>query len=138
MSIFLPDLCLRTIPSCCSLKILVDCCQSKLALGGGSGAVIDQAVESAINKSDSEPKAASFLVFVPRDAAINQITELRLYCVPTCKKREVDGDVPKTNVKIGDGSSDKLMYCNDKAYMFLSGDVVTAVTPDRLHRFHLR
>ncbi|XP_068705849.1 uncharacterized protein [Montipora capricornis] len=120
-----------------ALKILVDCCQSKLALDGGSGAVIDQAVESAINKSDSEPKAASFLVFVPRDAAINQITELRLYCVPTCKKREVDGDVPKTNVKIGDGSSDKLMYCNDKAYMFLSGDVVTAVTPDRLHRFHL-
>ena len=112
---------------------------NKLALCGGFGAVIDQTVKSEINKLDCVPKAASFLAFVPGGTSLRDESQLRLYCVPTCKKREVQDDERKEdNVKIGDGSSDEPMYSNDKAYMFLSDGIVTAISPERLRTFHVR
>ncbi|XP_068705818.1 uncharacterized protein [Montipora foliosa] len=98
-----------------SLWTLIDCCWNKLPLRGGSGAVIDQAMESEIKKLDCVPKAASFLAFVPRNTRLNHTLQLRLYCVPTFKKPEVEEvESRKDNVKIGDGSSDEPMYFNNK------------------------
>ncbi|XP_068705804.1 ankyrin-3-like isoform X2 [Montipora foliosa] len=98
-----------------SLWTLIDCCWNKLPLRGGSGAVIDQAMESEIKKLDCVPKAASFLAFVPRNTRLNHALQLRLYCVPTCEKPEVEEvESRKDNVKIGDGSSDEPMYFNNK------------------------
>ena len=108
-------------------------------MGGGSGAVIDQAVEPEVKKLVSVPKAASFLAFVPADTRLHQKSQLRLYCVPTCKKPEVEEiESKKDNVMIGDGSSDELMYFNDKAFMFLSEGIVVAIRPERLRKFHVR
>ncbi|XP_068737301.1 uncharacterized protein [Montipora capricornis] len=116
----------------------LDWCWNKLALRGGSDAVIDQTVKSEINKLDSVPKAASFLAFVPGDIGLHEKSQLRVYCVPTCKKREVKDDERKQdNVKIGDGSADEPMYFNDKAFMFLSEGIVIATRPQRLRRFHV-
>ncbi|XP_068705821.1 uncharacterized protein [Montipora foliosa] len=111
---------------------------NKRALRGGFDAVIDQTVKSEINKLDYVPKAASFLAFVPGGTRLRNESQLRLYCVPTCKKREVQDDERKDdNVKIADGSSDEPMYFNDKAYMFLSEGIVTAISPERLRTFHV-
>ncbi|XP_068705812.1 uncharacterized protein [Montipora foliosa] len=118
---------------------LVEQFWNKLALRGGFGAVIDQTAKSEINKLDYVPKAASFLAFVPGGTRLRDESQLRLYCVPTCKKREVQDDERKEdNVKIGDGSSDEPMYSNDKAYMFLSDGIVAAISPERLRTFHVR
>ncbi|XP_068705853.1 uncharacterized protein [Montipora capricornis] len=122
------------------LWTLVDWCRNKLPLGGGPGAVIDQAVEPEVKKLDSVPKAASFLAFVPRDTRLRCPSELRLYCSPTCKKPEVEeSESKKDNVMIGDGSSDEPMYFNNKAFMFLSDpeNVVAARFPKRLRKFHV-
>ena len=110
-------------------------------MGGGAGAVIDQAVEPEVKKLNSVPKAASFLAFVPRDTRLHYPSELRLYCSPTCKKPEVEeSESKKDNVMIGDGSSDEPMYFNNKAFMFLSDpeNVVAARSPERLRKFHVR
>ncbi|XP_068705851.1 uncharacterized protein [Montipora foliosa] len=120
------------------LWTLVDWCWNKLPLAGGAGAVIDQTVEPEVKKLDSVPKAASFLAFVPGDTRLHQTSQLRLYCVPTCKKPEVEEiEGKKDNVVIGDGSSDELMYFNDKAFMFLSEGIVAAIRPERLRKFHV-
>ncbi|XP_068704314.1 uncharacterized protein [Montipora foliosa] len=117
---------------------LVEQFWNKLALRRGFDAVIDQTVKSEINKLDCVPKAASFLAFVPGGTRLRDESQLRLYCVPTCKKREVQDDERKDdNVKMADGSSDEPMYFNDKAYMFLSEGIVTAISPERLRTFHV-
>ena len=96
-------------------------------------------MESARINSDFVPRAAFFAVYVPRDTCLYGNTQLRLCCIPTSKRCELnDYEEKQGNVLIGDGSSDIPMCSNEKAYIFLSEGIVTPIKPERLQRLHVR
>ena len=107
---------------------------------GHSNPPSDKALESVITKSDIVGIAAFFAVYVPRDIRLRVKTQLRLYCIPTSKICKLsDYEERHGNVMIGDGSSDRPMCSNEKAYVFLKSDgIVTAVKPERLQGLHVR
>ena len=107
--------------------------------GFHSNPALDKAVESATSNSNFVPRAAFFAVYVPRDTCLHRKTQLRLCCIPTSKRCELNDDEEKLgNILIGDGSSDIPMCSNEKAYVFLSEGIVTPLIPGRLQRLHVR
>ena len=127
------------IPSCFSFSTWVDWCSSIVPLCGHSNPPSDKALESVITKSDIVGIAAFFAVYVPRDIRLCARTQLRLCCIPTSKRCELnDYEEKHGNIMIGDGSSDRPMCSNDKAFVFLSEGIVTPIKPERLQRLHVR
>ena len=123
------------MPSCFSFCTLVDRGSSTVPSCWQS----NPAVESAIINSNNVPKAAFFAVFVRRNTCLYRKTQLRLYCVPTCKRCELnDYEEKLKSILIGDGSSDKPMCSNEKAYVFLSEGIVTPLIPGRFQRIYVR
>ena len=107
--------------------------------GGHSNPTLDNAVESATSHSHFVPRAAFFAVYVPRDTCLHRKTQLRLCCIPTSKRCELNDYEEKLgNILIGDGSSDMPMCSNEKAHVFLSEGIVTPLKPGRLQRLHVR
>ncbi|XP_015775019.1 PREDICTED: uncharacterized protein LOC107353211 [Acropora digitifera] len=130
---------------CQSFWIWVDWCSSMFPFGGHSNPSLDNAVESATSNSNFVPKAAFFAVYVPRDTCLHHKTQLRLCCIPTSKRCELNDYEEKLgNILIGDGSSDIPMCSNEKAYVFISeakkkidariSDRVCDVVADRFQR----
>ena len=104
--------------------------------GFHSNPALDKAVESATSNSNFVPRAAFFAVYVPRDTCLHRKTQLRLCCIPTSKRCELNDDEEKLgNILIGDGSSDIPMCSNEKAYVFLSEGIVTPLIPGRLQLY---
>ena len=107
--------------------------------GRHSNPALDTASELAILDADFIPRAAFFAVFVPRNTCLHGVTELRLYCIPTSKRRAmIDYEERLGNILIGDGSSDRPMCSNEKAYIFLSEGIVTPLRPGSLQRLYVR
>ena len=124
-----------TMPSCFSFCPCVDQGPSTVPFCWHS----NPAVESAIINSNNVPKAAFFAVFMPRNTHLHCETCLRLCCIPTCKRCELNDYEEKLgNILIGDGSSDIPMRSNEKAYVFLSEGVVTPLIAGRLQGLHVR
>ena len=99
----------------------------------------DKTVESAIINSNFVPKAAFFAVYVPRNTCLYRKTQLRLCCIPTCKRCELNDYEEKLgNILIGDGSSDIPMCSNEKAYVFISEGIVAPLIAGRLQGLHVR
>ena len=99
----------------------------------------DKAFESVITYSDIVPRAAFFAVYVPIKTKLYLKTQLRLYCIPTSKRDNLNCyEKNLGNMLIGDGSSYEPMCSNEKAYVFLSEGIVTPLDPRRLQRFHVR
>ena len=107
---------------------------------GQSSPPLDETVEATISKSDSEEIEAFFAVYVPRDIRLRARTQLRLCCIPTSKRCELnDYEEKQKNIMIGDGSSDRPMCSNEKAFIFLKSDgIVTAVKPEQIGRASCR
>ena len=97
-------------------------------------------MEATISESDSAGIGAFFAVYVPRDIRLRARTQLRLCCIPTSKRCELnDYEEKHENIMIGDGTSDRPMCSNEKAFVFLKSDgIVTAVKPERLHGLYVR
>ena len=78
-------------------------------------------------------KAAFFAAYVQRASTlVNFSYKLRLFCSPIDKKGKLhEEEVKQNNVWLGDGSSLELMNPEDKAYVFLSGDVLKPVKQGR-------
>ena len=128
-----------TIHSCFSFWTWVDWCLSMFPFGRHSNPALDTASELAILNADFIPRAAFFAVFVPRNTCLHGDTELRLYCMPSSKRCEViDCEERLGNILIGDGSSERPMCSNEKAYIFLSDGIVTPLNPRRLQRLYIR
>ena len=123
------------MPSCFSFCPCVDQGRSTVPLCWHS----NPALESAIINSNNVPKAAFFAVFVRRNTCLYGKTQLRLYCVPTCKRCELnDYEEKLKSILIGDGSSDKPMCSNEKAYVFLSEGIVAPLKAGHLQGLHVR
>ena len=60
-------------------------------------------------------------MYVPSKTKLHLETKLRLYCSPTSKRDKlIDYEEKHQNILLGDGSSDKPLCSNDKAFVFLS------------------
>ncbi|XP_015747898.1 PREDICTED: uncharacterized protein LOC107327669 isoform X4 [Acropora digitifera] len=99
----------------------VDWCSSVIPLCGHSNPDSDKALESVVTNSDLVPKAAFFAVYVPSKTKLHLETKLRLYCSPTSKRDKlIHYEEKQQNILLADGSSDKPLCSNDKAFVFLS------------------
>ena len=128
-----------TLNFCFSFWAWVACCSSIVPLCGHSNPASDKELESVVTNSDFVPRAAFFAVYVPRDTCLYGDTQLRLCCIPTSKRCELNDCEEKLgNIRLGDGSSDKPMCSNEKAYVFLSEGIVTPIKPERLQRLYVR
>ncbi|XP_015747896.1 PREDICTED: uncharacterized protein LOC107327669 isoform X3 [Acropora digitifera] len=116
------------------------CSRSIFPFGGQTNPLLDETVEATISESDSAGIGAFFAVYVPRDIRLRARTQLRLYCIPTSKICELnDYEEKHKNIMIGDGSSDRPMCSDEKAFVFLKSDgIVTAVKPERLQGLYVR
>lgn len=80
-------------------------------------------------------KEAFFAAYVSKDARLNTNTNLRLFCSPVNERGKLQDDESKLgNVWLGDECSMEPMNPQDKAYVFLSGDVVRTLKPGKFVR----
>ena len=108
---------------------------------GHSDPSSDKALESVITNSDLVPRATFFAVYVPRKTNLYLETQLRLCCIPTSKRCElINYEEKQENVLIGDGSSDRPLCSNDKAFVFLSEfeGIVKPVEPEDFQGLYVR
>ena len=130
-----------TIPSCFSFSTWFDWCPSIVPLCGRSNPASDKELESVITNLDLVPRATFFAVYVPRKTNLYLETELRLYCTPTSKRcKLIDYEEKQENVLIGEGSSDRPLCSNDKAFVFLSEfeGIVKPVEPEGFQGLYVR
>ena len=108
---------------------------------GNSNPDSDKALESVITNSDLVPKAAFFAVYVPSKIKLHLGTKLRLNCCPTSKRDKlIDYEEKQQNILLADGSSDKPLCSNDKAFVFLSEfeGIVEPVGPEGFEGLYVR
>ena len=80
-------------------------------------------------------KSAFFAAYVPRSTRLNVRTKLRLFCGPINERGKIYEDELKLdNIWLGDECSSEPMYPEDKAYVFLSGEVARPVEKGKFVR----
>lgn len=80
-------------------------------------------------------KEAFFAAYVPKDTLLNLNTNLRLFCSPVNERGKLLDDEKKLgNEWLGDECSMEVMNPQDKAYVFLYGDVVRTFQPGKFVR----
>ena len=97
--------------------------------------LVSGALERAINNSGKE---AFFAAFVPRDVQLGKKTKLRLCCCPTHKRRDLDIEKGRGYILLEEQSSDKPMYLEQKAYVFLAEGIDSPVKRESLREFYVR
>ena len=72
-------------------------------------------------ETDCVPMEPLFAVYVPKDTCLHDGVNLRFRCTRITRRYQVDVDEKKqSNVKIDSGRSNRPMYPNEKAFVFLS------------------
>ncbi|KAK2560327.1 Nephrocystin-3 [Acropora cervicornis] len=72
-------------------------------------------------ETDSVPMEPLFAVYVPKDTCLHDGVNLRFRCSRITRRYQLDDEEKKqSNVKIGGGRSNRPMYSNEKAFVFLS------------------
>ena len=71
--------------------------------------------------TDSVPMEPLFAVYVPKDTCLQDGVDLRFRCTQIIRRKQLDDEEEKqSNVRIGSGKSNRPMYANEKAFVFLS------------------
>lgn len=81
-------------------------------------------------------QAAVFTASLPSDARLGYNTKLSLYCSPNDKRRELIDK--EDDILLEEESAWEIMKPNDKAYVFLSGDVIRPVKEEHLKDLFVR
>ena len=83
--------------------------------------------------TDSVPMEPLFAVYVPKDTCLHDGVNLRFRCTRITRRYQLDDEEKKqSNVKIGSGRSNRPMYPNEKAFVFLSQGIAAAGS-QRMH-----
>ena len=83
--------------------------------------------------TDSVPIEHLFAVYVPKDTCLLDEVDLRFRCARITRRKQLDDEEEKqSNIKIGSGRSNRPMYPNEKAYVFLS-QVIAAPGSQTMH-----
>ena len=71
--------------------------------------------------TDTVPMEPLFAVYVPKHTCLHDGVDLRFRCSRITRRKQLDDEEKKqSNIKIGSGRSNRPMYPNEKAFVFLS------------------
>ena len=71
--------------------------------------------------TDSVPIEHPFARYVPKDTCLHDEVDLRFRCTRITWRKQLDDEEEKqSNIKIGSGRSNRPLYPNEKAFVFLS------------------